>query len=101
MNLLARLTPTENVEFKLVKKLTSDKLKRASRRDNMKINNFNAVGIAEGFIECDDEEKIIEAWQYLIDTGLAFKLQGWFGRTAIDLIEQGICKNQQASEQKG
>tara|TARA_R100001143_G_scaffold43879_1_gene39295 strand:+ start:97 stop:402 length:306 start_codon:yes stop_codon:yes gene_type:complete len=101
LNLLARLTPTENVEFKLVKKLTSDKLKRASRRDNMKINNFNAVGIAEGFIECDDEEKIIEAWQYLIDTGLAFKLQGWFGRTAIDLIEQGICKNQQASEQKG
>tara|TARA_R100001591_G_scaffold5229_1_gene11591 strand:- start:551 stop:754 length:204 start_codon:yes stop_codon:yes gene_type:complete len=67
----------------------------------MKINNFNAVGIVEGFIECDDEEKIIEAWQYLIDTGLAFKLQGWFGRTAINLIEQGICKNQQASEQKG
>ena len=67
----------------------------------MKINNFNAVGIVEGFIECDDEEKIIEAWQYLIDTGLAFKLQGCFGRTAINLIEQGICKNQQASEQKG
>ena len=67
----------------------------------MKINRYNAVGIAEGFIECDDEEKIIEAWQYLIDTGLAFKLQGWFGRTAINLIEQGICKNQQASEQKG
>ena len=58
----------------------------------MKINNYNAVGIAEGFIECDDEEKIIEAWQYLIDTGLAFKLQGSFGRTAVDLINQGICK---------
>jgi uncharacterized membrane protein len=80
---------------------TNKRQAQASRRDNMKINNFNAVGIAEGFIECDDEEKIIEAWQYLIDTGLAFKLQGWFGRTAIDLIEQGICKKQQASEQKG
>ena len=62
-----------------------------NRKETMKINNFNAVGIAEGFIECDDEEKIIEAWQYLIDTGLAWSLQGWFGRTAIDLIEQGIC----------
>ena len=67
----------------------------------MRMNNYNAVGIAEGFIECNNEKTIIKAWQYLIDTGLAFKLQGWFGRTAIDLIEQGICNNQQASEQKG
>ena len=67
----------------------------------MKINRYNAVGIAEGFIKCDDEKKIIEAWQYLIDTGLAFKLQGWFSRIAIDLIEQGICQKKQASEQKG
>ena len=56
------------------------------------MNNYNAVGIAEGFIECDNEKTIIKAWQYLIDTGLAFKLQGCFGRTAVDLIEQGICK---------
>ena len=58
----------------------------------MKMNNYNAVGIAEGFIECNNEKTIIKAWQYLIDTGLAFKLQGCFGRTAVDLIEQGICK---------
>ena len=67
----------------------------------MKINEYNAVGIVEGFIKCDDKEKIIEAWQYLIDTGLAFRLQGRFGRTAINLIEQGICNNQQTNEQKG
>ena len=42
--------------------------------------------------ECEDEKKIIEAWQYLIDTGLAFKLQGWFGRTAKYLIENGKIK---------
>ena len=59
---------------------------------NMKLNNYNAVGIAEGFIECNDEKTIIKAWQYLIDTNLAFKLQGSFGRTAVDLINQGICK---------
>ena len=58
----------------------------------MKMNNYNAVGIAEGFIEYQDEKTIIKAWQHLIDTGLAFKLQGTFGRTARDLIEQGICK---------
>ena len=68
------------------------KNKRASKKDNMKLNNYNAVGIAEGFIECNDKKTIVKAWQYLIDTGLAFKLQGWFGRTAIDLINQGICK---------
>lgn len=52
---------------------------------------FNAVGIAEGFMEVSSEEQVIEAWQYLIDTGLAWQLQGWFGRTASALISQGIC----------
>jgi len=53
------------------------------------MTNFDAVGIAEGFIEADEEQQI-EAWQYLHDTGLAYQLQGWFGRTAQDLIAQGI-----------
>jgi len=57
----------------------------------MSINSFNAVGIAEGFIDAESEEQVIEAWQYLIDSGLAWKLQGWFGRTANQLIEEGIC----------
>ena len=52
----------------------------------------DAIGIAEGFIECDDEEQLNEAWQLLIDTGLCWDLQGWFGRNAIRLIESGICK---------
>ena len=54
------------------------------------MDNYTATELAEGFIEADNEEQIIEAWQYLHDTGLAYQLQGWFGRTATDLIEQGI-----------
>ncbi len=57
------------------------------------MDNYTAVGLAEGFIEADSEEQIIEAWQYLHDTGLAYQLQGWFGRTATSLIEQGIIIN--------
>jgi hypothetical protein len=56
------------------------------------MNNYTATGLAEGFIEADNEKQIIEAWQYLHNTGLAYQLQGWFGRTANELIEQGIIK---------
>ena len=53
------------------------------------MDNYRAVALAEGFEDGTREEQI-EAWQHLIDTGLAWSLQGWFGRTARDLIEQGI-----------
>lgn len=55
------------------------------------MDNFTAIGIAEGFIEAESEEQVIEAWQHLIDTGMAWQLQGWFGRTAHKLIEEGYC----------
>ncbi len=50
----------------------------------------NAVGLAEGYLDTEDEQDIIDAWQHLHDTGLAYRLQGWFGRTAQSLIEQGV-----------
>ena len=56
------------------------------------MNTYTAVGLAEGFIEADSEKEIIEAWQYLHDTGHAYKLQGWFGRQAQNLIKAGIIK---------
>lgn len=56
------------------------------------MNTFDAVGIAEGFVQAESKEQVIEAWQYLIDTGLAWKLQGWFGRTASHLIGEGVCE---------
>ena len=51
---------------------------------------YDAVMIAEGAIEASQEDQIM-AWQHLIDTGLAWQLQGWFGRTANKLIEDGVC----------
>ena len=53
----------------------------------MKFDIFTAIDICEGEIEVLREEEYIEAWQMLIDTGYAWKLQGWFGRRASDLIE--------------
>ena len=55
------------------------------------MDTYTATGLAEGFIEASSEEEVIEAWQTLIDTGICWQLQGWFGRTACNLIESGVC----------
>lgn len=52
------------------------------------MNSYRAVALAEGF-EDGSEEEVIAAWQFLVDTGLAWSLQGWFGRTAKALIDRG------------
>lgn len=50
---------------------------------------FKAVSIAEGFEDPTSHEEHIEAWQFLVDSGLAWRLQGFFGRTATAMIEAG------------
>ena len=55
------------------------------------MDNYTAVAICEGVEDSNDEEHQIEAWQHLIDTGLAWTLQGSFGRTAQHLIDEGVC----------
>ena len=57
-----------------------------------KMTPYLATAIVEEFCEGEgaSEEEQVEAWQYLVDTGLAWTLQGWFGRTATDLINAGV-----------
>ena len=52
---------------------------------------YLASAIVEGFCEGENatlDEQII-AWAYLISTGLAWQLQGWYGRNAEHLIRSG------------
>lgn len=61
------------------------------------LDTYTAVGLAEGFIEAENEEQVVEAWQHLIDTGVVWTLQGWFGRRARDLINIGVCHGPQGT----
>ncbi len=56
------------------------------------MKDFDAINIAEGYTEAKDEAEYLKAWQHLIDTGMCWTLQGWFGRRAMALIEAKICK---------
>jgi hypothetical protein len=56
------------------------------------VDIHEAVGIAEGYIPADTVEEELRAWQHLIDTGICWQLQGWFGRQAMFLIDNGLCK---------
>ena len=61
---------------------------------------YRAAMIAEGAIPAESEEEYLDAWQTLVDTGLAWQLQGWFGRTASGLIEAGLIKPAQNPDQQ-
>ena len=59
------------------------------------MTSYLACAIAEGFCEGEgaSEDQKVEAWQYLHDTGIAYSLKGWYGRTAKYLLEVGIIND--------
>lgn len=55
------------------------------------VDTMDAISIVEG-IEDASIEKQLDAWQQLVDSGLCWRLQGWYGRTATQLIDQGLIR---------
>jgi hypothetical protein len=73
-------------------------VKRFGRQAFREISR-EAAFVCEGIVsphgknEEETRENEIAAWQCLINTGLAWQLQGWFGRQAAQMIEEGLCKS--------
>jgi len=64
-------------------------MKEIKLSDGSVLNSYTATGLAEGFIESDDSHDILKAWSFLGQSGLVFRLQGWFGRNIESLVESG------------
>ena len=81
--------------------MKNNNINKLPPNDQQKLNLFTvsdvytACGIIEGFVDIpnhvDKDNATLQAWQYLIDSGHAWTLQGWYGRNAKALIVQGIC----------
>ena len=63
-----------------------------NQRTNIEWTPYLATAYAEGFCEGEDStvEEQMEGWACLIKTGMCWSLQGYFGRTASQLIENGL-----------
>lgn len=59
-----------------------------------KMTPYMACAYAEGFCEGEgaSEEEVITAWQYIRDTKLWQHLQGFYGRTVHQLLEEGVIE---------
>lgn len=65
--------------------MTNKKLTKAQKKKML----LDAVLIAESVQDPTPDMSYVDAWQYLVDTGEVWKLQGWFGRAAMRMISDG------------
>lgn len=55
------------------------------------MTSYDACAIIEGFCGYEpDEQEVIDAFQFLLDEGIVWSLQGFYGRAASRLIEAGL-----------
>jgi hypothetical protein len=55
------------------------------------LDHYTACETVEWSEDATEEEQLT-AWQWLVDTGSCWGLQGWYGRTASALLEDGIIQ---------
>ena len=62
------------------------------RHPSLQTRDFvKAIQILEGSFPSSEEEQL-DAWQLLIDSGIAWQLQGTYARHAERLIEAGLVE---------
>ena len=59
--------------------------------DPDRIEAYRAVGLVDGFIRSTQAEQL-KAWTYLVESGRAWELKGWFTRRAIELLATRMIK---------
>lgn len=64
----------------------------AKFENGLEIDPYLASAYAEGFGEGEGASHAdqIRAWAYLIRTGQCWSLQGWYGRTASNVLASGV-----------
>jgi hypothetical protein len=59
-------------------------------RSHQPMTVYRATLIADRTEDPVSEEEHLAAWQHLVDTGVAWQLRGFVGRTARNLLEAGL-----------
>jgi hypothetical protein len=67
-----------------------------NQHSDIKWTTYLASAYAEGFCEGEGASagEQVEAWAYLIATGACWKLQGFYGRTAENIINSGLISKE-------
>lgn len=69
-------------------------IKLPNQKTNIEWTSYLATAYTEGFCEGENStlEEQMEGWACLIKTGVCWSLQGFFGRTASQLLDSGFIE---------